>query len=286
MKIKDLRANFINSLSGIYDSEEILSFFYILSEDILNLKRVDIAMRLDQDISVKQIEIFDKVKQRLEKQEPIQYILGQSDFYGMSFKVSPNVLIPRPETEELVDWIIKDQSKKTSLTILDIGTGSGCIAVSLAKNLPKSRVYAIDVSEQALEIAKENAKNNKVEVTFIKEDILKVESLFQKFDIIVSNPPYVREIEKQEMKPNVLHNEPSLALFVSDKNPLLFYEKIAILANEKLNNDGMLYFEINQYLSFETKKRIEEIGFTSVEVREDIYGNKRMIRACVRKKNK
>lgn len=286
MKIKDLRANFIDSLSGIYDSEEILSFFYILSEDILNLKRVDIAMRLDQDISVNQIEIFDKVKQRLEKQEPIQYILGQSDFYGMSFKVSPDVLIPRPETEELVDWIIKDQSKKTSLTILDIGTGSGCIAVSLAKNLPKSRVYAIDVSEQALEIAKENAKNNKVEVTFIKEDILKVESLFQKFDIIVSNPPYVREIEKQEMKPNVLHNEPSLALFVSDKNPLLFYEKIAILANEKLNNDGMLYFEINQYLSFETKKRIEEIGFISVEVREDIYGNKRMIRACVRKKNK
>ncbi len=286
MKIKDLRANFIDSLSGIYDSEEILSFFYILSEDILNLKRVDIAMRLDQDISVNQIEIFDKVKQRLEKQEPIQYILGQSDFYGMSFKVSPDVLIPRPETEELVDWIIKDQSKKTSLTILDIGTGSGCIAVSLAKKLPKSRVYAIDVSEQALEIAKENAKNNKVEVIFIKEDILKVESLFQKFDIIVSNPPYVREIEKQEMKPNVLHNEPSLALFVSDKNPLLFYEKIAILANEKLNNDGMLYFEINQYLSFETKKRIEEIGFISVEVREDIYGNKRMIRACVRKKNK
>lgn len=284
MKIKDLRANFIDSLSGIYDLEEILSFFYILSEDILNLKRVDVAMRLDQDISVNQIEIFDKIKQRLEKQEPIQYILGQSDFYGMSFKVSPNVLIPRPETEELVDWIIKDQSKKASLTILDIGTGSGCIAVSLAKNLPKSKVYAIDVSEQALEIAKENAKNNKVEVTFIKEDILKVESLFQKFDIIVSNPPYVREIEKQEMKPNVLHNEPSLALFVSDKNPLLFYEKIAILANEKLNNDGMLYFEINQYLSFETKKRIEEIGFTSVEVREDIYGNKRMIRACVCKK--
>lgn len=281
MKIKDLRANFINSLSGIYDSEEILSFFYILSEDFLNLKRVDIAMRLDQDISVKQIEIFDKVKRRLEKQEPIQYILGQAHFYGMSFKVNPNVLIPRPETEELVDWILKDQLKNTSLTILDIGTGSGCIAVSLAKNLPESRVYAMDVSEQALEVAKENAKNNKVEVTFIKEDILEVESLFQKFDIIVSNPPYVRQMEKQEMKANVLNNEPSLALFVSDNDPLLFYEKIAILANEKLNNDGVLYFEINQYLSFETKKRIEELGFASVEIREDMYGNKRMIRAYV-----
>ncbi|WP_438711587.1 peptide chain release factor N(5)-glutamine methyltransferase [Aquimarina muelleri] len=284
MKIKDLRTNFVDSLSGIYDSEEILSFFYILSEDILSLRRVDVAMRLDQEVSVKQIEVFDKAKQRLEKQEPIQYIIGEVDFYGMSFKVSPNVLIPRPETEELVDWVLKDQPKDASLAILDIGTGSGCIAISLAKNLPKARVYAIDVSEQALEVAKENAKNNKVEVTFIKEDILKVESLFQKFDIIVSNPPYVREMEKQEMKPNVLNNEPSLALFVSDKDPLLFYEKIAILANKKLNNDGVLYFEINQYLSFETKKRIEELGFTSVKVREDIYGNKRMIRACAPKK--
>ena len=279
MKIKDLRTNFIDSLSGIYDSEEILSFFYILSEDILNLKRVDVAMRLDQGVSVKQIEIFDKIKQRLEKQEPIQYILGQAHFYGMSFKVTPDVLIPRPETEELVDWILKDVPKEASLNILDIGTGSGCIAVSLAKNLPKARVYAIDVSERALEVAKENAKSNKVKVTFIKEDILKVESLFQKFDILVSNPPYVREMERQEMKPNVLNNEPSLALFVSDKDPLLFYEKIAILANEKLNNKGVLYFEINQYLSFETKKKVEELGFTSVEVREDIFGNKRMIKA-------
>ncbi|WP_438424498.1 peptide chain release factor N(5)-glutamine methyltransferase [Aquimarina macrocephali] len=282
MKIKDLRANFTNSLSRIYDSEEILSFFYILSEEILGLKRVDVAMHLDKILTIDEKANFDKARRRLEKQEPIQYIIGETYFYGIPFVVNENVLIPRPETEELVGWIIEDQKKdKQSITILDIGTGSGCIAISLAKKIPEAKVYAMDISEQAIQVARDNAKKNQVDITFIKSDILEVEELFQDFDIIVSNPPYVRELEKKEMRPNVLDNEPQQALFVSDNEPLLFYKKITDLAKEKLKENGGLYFEINQYLGVETKNMIKSKGFKSVEVRKDLYGNERMIRACL-----
>jgi release factor glutamine methyltransferase len=191
-------------------------------------------------------------------------------------------LIPRQETEELVDWVLKDQiPDKKPITILDIGTGSGCIAISLAKKIPEAKIYAIDISEQAIQVARENAKRNRVDVTFIKADILEIKDLFQDFDIIVSNPPYVRELEKKEMKPNVLNNEPQQALFVSDNEPLLFYKKITDLAREKLRENGSLYFEINQYLGLETKSMIESKGFKSVEVRKDLYDNERMIRACL-----
>ncbi|WP_234387169.1 peptide chain release factor N(5)-glutamine methyltransferase [Aquimarina sp. Aq78] len=282
MKIKDLRANFTNSLSRIYDSEEILSFFYILSEEILGFKRVDVAMHLDKILTIEEKANFDKARRRLEKQEPIQYIIGKTYFYGIPFMVNENVLIPRPETEELVDWIIEDQKKdKQSITILDIGTGSGCIAISLAKKIPEAKVYAMDISEQAIQVARDNAKKNQADITFIKADILEVKELFQDFDIIVSNPPYVRELEKKEMRSNVLDNEPQRALFVSDNEPLLFYKKITDLAKEKLKENGGLYFEINQYLGVETKNMIESKGFKSVEVRKDLYDNERMIRACL-----
>ncbi|WP_024770509.1 peptide chain release factor N(5)-glutamine methyltransferase [Aquimarina macrocephali] len=282
MKIKDLRANFTNSLSRIYDSEEILSFFYILSEEILGLKRVDVAMHLDKILTIDEKANFDKARRRLEKQEPIQYIIGETYFYGIPFMVNENVLIPRPETEELVGWIIEDQKKdKQSITILDIGTGSGCIAISLAKKIPEAKVYAIDISEQAIQVARDNAKKNQADITFIKADILEVKELFQDFDIIVSNPPYVRELEKKEMRSNVLDNEPQQALFVSDNEPLLFYKKITDLAKEKLKENGGLYFEINQYLGVETKNMIKSKGFKSVEVRKDLYNNERMIRACL-----
>ncbi|WP_062060522.1 peptide chain release factor N(5)-glutamine methyltransferase [Aquimarina longa] len=278
MKIKNLRTNFVNSLSEIYDSDEILSFFYILSEDILGLTRVAIAINLDKKLSDNELFVFGDAIKKLQNQEPIQYIIGNTNFYGLSFHVDKQVLIPRPETEELVNWIIKDQEGiLDSITILDIGTGSGCIAISLAKNLTKAIVYAIDVSEEAIKIAKKNAKKNQVSITFIHLDILEVKELPENFDIIVSNPPYVRELEKQEMKPNVLDNEPSLALFVQDNNPLIFYEKITGLAKRKLKQKGKLYFEINQYLALETKNMILDIGFNIVEVRKDLYGNERMI---------
>ncbi|WP_103071470.1 peptide chain release factor N(5)-glutamine methyltransferase [Aquimarina sediminis] len=282
MKIKDLRDSFVSSLSGIYDSEEVLSLFYMLTEEILELRRVDVAIHLNKKLSAEEKKKFDKAVKRLKDHEPVQYIIGKADFYGVTFRVTPHVLIPRPETEELVDWIINDQANaKDSISILDIGTGSGCIAISLAKNLPKAKVYAIDVSAEAINVAKENASKNEVDVTFVLTDILNTEELFLKFDIIVSNPPYVRELEKNEMKANVLDNEPPQALFVSDDAPLIFYKKITQLARKKLKENGVLYFEINQYLGEETKSMIEAKGYTTVIVRKDMYNNDRMIKASV-----
>jgi release factor glutamine methyltransferase len=225
---------------------------------------------------------WNAILEKLKIQIPIQYIIGTTHFYGLEFIVDENVLIPRPETEELVDWIVKlnsKLSKKKNLKILDIGTGSGCIAVSLAKNIPNSEVFAIDVSEKALAIAKKNAILNKVPVTFLHKNILETKDLNQKFDIIVSNPPYVRNLEKAEIKPNVLDNEPHLALFVPDNDPLIFYKKIAELAAANLNPNGQLFFEINQYLGKETQELLEYIGLKNIELRKDIYGNDRMI-AC------
>lgn len=282
MKIKDLRISFLNALSTIYDQEEILSFFYLLSESILGLKRVDVALYLDKEISEEEMTSFESAKKRLEIQEPIQYIIGETHFFGLDFKVDPNVLIPRPETEELVDWILQDYNVKSkSIRILDIGTGSGCIAISLAKNLPGSEVFAIDVSQKAIEIARHNSKKNKVEVQFLEEDILGIEDLPKNFDVIVSNPPYVRELEKLEMKPNVLNNEPKQALFVKDDDPLIFYKKISELARRRLKPEGALYFEINQYLGQETKHLIENLGYRAVVLRKDLCSNERMIRARV-----
>ncbi|MBW1297729.1 peptide chain release factor N(5)-glutamine methyltransferase [Aquimarina litoralis] len=282
MKIKDLRNNFVASLSELYGIEEARSFFYLLSENKLGLRRIDIALVLEKVMSKDVLRYFEEAQSRLLNQEPIQYILGNTEFYGLMFQVNKNVLIPRQETEELVDWIIKDCQNRISnksLKILDIGTGSGCIAISLAKTIEGAEVFAIDVSEKAIEVAKQNAQSNNVDIQFVHQDILKVDTLNENFDIIVSNPPYVRELEKKEIKPNVLDNEPDIALFVSDQDPLVFYRKITELAKESLAVDGMLYFEINQYLGFETKKMIQEFGYTSVDLRKDIYDNDRMIKA-------
>jgi release factor glutamine methyltransferase len=207
--------------------------------------------------------------------------------------VNENTLIPRPETEELVEWIVSESRKSEveSMKILDIGTGSGCIAISLAKNLPNAEVFAVDVSEKALSVAQKNADINKVEVNFVNADILKINDLaelttsnFQLpnyFDIIVSNPPYVRNLEKAEIKPNVLEFEPHLALFVEDTDALLFYRKIAELASKNLKENGKLFFEINQYLGKETVELLEDLGFNSIELKKDIYGNDRMIRSAL-----
>ena len=202
----------------------------------------------------------------------------------MEFEVNPNVLIPRPETEELVEWIIQSQKSKAEsqkIKILDIGTGSGCISISLAKNLPNAQVFSIDVSEKALATAQKNTKINEVNVTFLLKNILETEDLEQQFDIIVSNPPYVRELEKQEIKKNVLDNEPHLALFVDDNDALIFYRKIAELAQKNLSPNGQLFFEINQYLGKEMIDLLEKMGFKNIELRKDIYGNDRMIRGTI-----
>lgn len=287
MILKSLRTYFKNALLGYYPDTEIDSFFHLLSEHILRMKRVDISQNLYAVVSGKKYDKFQKAIDKLKNYEPIQYIIGETEFYGLKFRVNPSVLIPRPETEELVDWIIKDVPSSAvdkSLKILDIGTGSGCIAISLAKNLPDVKVFALDVSEKALKMAKENAIKNNVEVEFIQEDILNPTNwnmIFKdlEFDVIVSNPPYVRELEKETMSANVLDHEPHLALFVKDDDALLFYRKITELANRILKLEGSLYFEINESLGERTKKLLVNYSFGSIELKKDIFHKDRMIKA-------
>jgi release factor glutamine methyltransferase len=281
MTIKQYRTQFIQELSPFYDQGEAESFFYLILEDKKKLKRIDLALNPDLLFSEVEIVVCNTILESLKKEIPIQYLLGKTSFYGMDFEVNENVLIPRPETEELVEWIIKDNSKNKAspnLKILDIGTGSGCIAISLAKNIPNATVFAIDISPKALATAQKNAVQNAVSVTFLQQDILDTLDLDQQFDIIVSNPPYVRNLEKEEIKKNVLDYEPHLALFVEDTNALVFYTKIAELAQKNLSQKGQLYFEINQYLGKEMIVLLEEMNFESIELRKDIYGNDRMMK--------
>lgn len=281
MTIKHYRDYFIQELTSLYDVGEAESFFYLILEAKHQLKRVDLALQPDIAFSETELESWSSILEQLKKEIPIQYILGVTNFYGLEFEVNSAVLIPRPETEELVDWIIQSSKVQSKLKILDIGTGSGCIAIALAKNLPNAQVFALDVSEQALTTAKKNAEKNQVQLSFIHQSILETVDLAQEFDIIVSNPPYVRELEKLEIKKNVLDNEPHLALFVEDNDALIFYRKIAQLARKNLNPQGQLYFEINQYLGQETLNLLQEMGFKNYELRQDIYGNDRMIQCTI-----
>jgi release factor glutamine methyltransferase len=279
MLLKEYRQDFIEKLTPIYDAGEAESFFYMALEELQGWKRIDLALNPEAGITATDLLKWNNFLEQLKKHRPIQYILGKAHFYGMEFKVNENTLIPRPETEELVDWIVKENVSSGAIRILDIGTGSGCIAISLAKNLPNAEVHAIDVSEGALAIAQSNAQSNDAAIQFFKQDILVANMLPTAYDIIVSNPPYVRNLEKEEINKNVLEHEPHLALFVEDDDALLFYRKIAGLAKSFLKPNGNLFFEINQYLGNETKSILESKGFKNVELRKDIYGNDRMIKA-------
>jgi release factor glutamine methyltransferase len=289
--IKNYKNRFLHALSSLYDEKEIESFFYLTLEKLHQKKRIDLALQPDLAMDETQFSQWETVLAELKTHKPIQYILGETEFYGLPFLVNENVLIPRPETEELVQLILDDlsiraQSRSENITILDIGTGSGCIPISLKKNLPSAEVFAIDVSKNALEVAQKNAEINRVEVNFIEANILLTDSLVLPtrnsqlatlFDIIVSNPPYVRNLEKAEINPNVLEFEPHFALFVEDNDALLFYRKITELAKNHLAENGKLYFEINQYLGKETVALVESYGFNNVQLIKDIYGNDRMI---------
>ena len=284
MTLQELKSKFLNELIKTYPQEEILSFFFLLVHYKLDLTRTDIALNPNQIINKKKSVFFQDALKRLKEETPIQYIIGETEFYGLLFKVNPDVLIPRPETEELVAWILKEAKQKKKIKILDIGTGSGCIAISLARHLPNATVYALDISKKALEVAEQNAILNKVRVHFIEKNILtksnpsKPDLEFQKFDIIVSNPPYIRDLEKHEIQNNVLQNEPNIALFVKDEDPLLFYDRITDFAKKYLNLNGLLFFEINQYLGKENLYLLENKGFKNIELRKDIFGNDRMIK--------
>ena len=284
MLLREIKNIFHAELDALYQQEEVRSFFSMLIEHYLGLERFVLALQPDFTISKEEERPFFEALGRLKLQEPIQHIIGKTHFMEMDFRVSKDVLIPRPETEELVRWIIDEiQNTKyevrsiNALKILDIGTGSGCIAISLAKHLSKADVYAVDISEEALKVAKANAVSNEVDVTFIKQDVLKGELLLE-FDIIVSNPPYVREMEKDEIHKNVLDYEPPQALFVTNEDPLVFYKSITALASIHLKEGGSLFLEINQYLGKETKQLLNDHNFSEIELRKDMFGNDRMLK--------
>ena len=298
MLLKNYKTILLQELFALYDEQEIDSFFYIILEKLHGLKRIDLALNPEAVMDGTHLKQWKSILSDLKIQKPIQYILGETEFYGLRFEVNENTLIPRPETEELVEIIINNEGKgkreEGKVRILDIGTGSGCIAISLAANIPNAEVFAIDVSDKALVIAQKNADINAVKVNFVNVDILKINDLKQLpthacrqagsnfklptcFDIIVSNPPYVRNLEKAEIKRNVLEYEPHLALFVEDTDALLFYRKIAELAKKNLSLNGKLYFEINQYLGKETVELFESFGFKNVKLIKDIYENDRIV---------
>lgn len=282
MTFKAQRLAFAKIVSNQYSKEEKQSLYNVLVAHHFGYNRFE-AHQKDSDTFPAEKEIvFSEAIQRLEQHEPIQYIIGETVFFSIPFLVNKHTLIPRPETEELVAWILEDaKNKDRILKVIDVGTGSGCIAISLAKELIDAEVSAIDISEGALEVAKRNANTNTVHVNFAVQDILKVEKLSENYDVIVSNPPYVRELEKKMMQENVLAFEPETALFVDDKDPLVFYRKIAELALSHLKDEGYLYFEINEYLGLEMTELLRQIGFTNCLIKKDSYGKERMIRATL-----
>ena len=265
-------------LATTYTDGEIKALTRIIATELLGVSQMAYFLKDNITLTAEQEALLDNAIERLKKQEPIQYILGYCDFCGLRFRVTPATLIPRPETSELVEWITSEATGKES--ILDIGTGSGCIAVSLAHKLPQSKVTAWDISNEALAVASENSKENGQTVTFEQVDILAYEPTAGKqFDIIVSNPPYIKENEKEAMHSNVLDWEPHTALFVPDSDPLLFYRTIAEKGLQILKPGGRLYFEINRAHGKETMEMLAALGYTSIELRKDFADNDRMIRA-------
>jgi|TARA_R110000744_G_scaffold83137_1_gene163251 release factor glutamine methyltransferase len=281
MLLKEIKNIYHIELDHLFPKEEVDSFFYLVIDHYLGLERFVLALQPNIVVSKGNEDPLFYALSQLKQERPIQYILGKAHFCELEFRVDENVLIPRPETEELVYWILGEVQTKYSreeVKILDIGTGSGCIAISLAKNLPNAKVYALDISKKALQMAEQNALDNEVEIVFLEADILSIEGFKDKFDVIVSNPPYVRELEKLEMKNNVVEHEPGLALFVSDGDPLIFYKKITSFALGHLRKSGILFFEINQYLGEEMKQLLRAENFSEIELRKDMFGNDRMLK--------
>ena len=268
------------ALRGIYPDSEALSLAKMLLVEAFGFSTLELYGGKDKEISGNRRDDLDKMLSRLLKNEPIQYVLGKETFCGLDFEVDSNVLIPRPETRELVEWIVADRKSDASCRILDIGTGSGCISISLAKFLPGFKVEAWDISRAALDVARRNAQRNGVEVLFRHQDVLDALPGGAIYDVIVSNPPYIAEKEKLDMDANVLDWEPSTALFVPDADPLLFYRKIAELGLSMLKAGGALYFEINRAYGQETVNMLESLNYSQIELRKDGWGNDRMIKAC------
>jgi release factor glutamine methyltransferase len=268
-------------MSLLYNEEEARQLFYLTVEHVSGWNRSQLLMNKDHTLEQAMLNIYENTLAALKEGKPLQYIFSEAWFYGLKFKVSGSVLIPRPETEELVEWILEDIAT-TDIpvsSLIDIGTGSGCIAIALKKNLPQAEVSALDVSAEALAVAAENAVLNDTGINFIQSSIIGYHTVV-KYDIIVSNPPYITEDERAAMHENVLQYEPHLALFVTNENPLIFYKSIADFALEQLRTGGKLFFEINEYLGTETVDMLIGKGFNNIELKKDMQGKERMIR-CI-----
>lgn len=276
--MQDVKNFLKNELKTHFSPEEISSLTRLILEKEFSIPLADILTCKFNHLSDAAVKKLSEIIDKLKNAEPIQYILGETDFFGLPFYLDSSVLIPRPETEELVQWVITS-TNNASAKILDIGTGSGCIAVTLAKKLPHAEVHAWDISPDALEVARKNAERNGVHLFFLEKDILQESVSDKMFDIIVSNPPYVTESEKSDMEDNVLRFEPHLALFVTDENALVFYEKIADFARIYLNKGGALFFEINREKGEQIEMLLQQRGFKNIERVKDISGNERMIKA-------
>ncbi len=280
-KLSSIKDYFWKELETQLGARECESCFFILCAEWLGFSRTEMIIEKESRISESQILLFINAIKALKKDTPLAHVLGNQYFYGLSFKVNSDVLVPRPETEELVELVLNSVSRESDLAVLDVGTGSGCIAISLKHKLPNSTVIGLDVSEKALEVARGNAKENAVDVKFEKLDILdrkRTDALVKRMDVIVSNPPYIPEKDKGHMHLNVLNFDPDLALFVEDSNPLIFYKAISIFAVSKLNTGGGLFFEIHESYGTEVKNLMVQIGFKSVEVVKDLQGKDRMVK--------
>ena len=276
--MKKLLTRIDDALGSRYDAQELDTIKRALCTELLGVSALAFYTKQALSLSEEQVALLEDALKRLGNGEPLQYVIGSTPFCGLTFRVDGRVLIPRPETAELVEWVAQDAAQTGSL--LDVGTGSGCITVSLAHRLPGWKVQGWDISDGALEVARENSRLNGTEVEFRKVDILNTTAR-SKFDVIVSNPPYVMESEKSQMEDTVLEFEPHLALFVSDADPLLFYRAIAEFGHKALNPGGRLYFEINPLLVEEMKAMLKGAGYSDVEVRLDIFGKLRFIKAIL-----
>lgn len=270
------------AISPAYDAREAENISVILIEYFFEMSKTQIIM--DAPFTTLDDEILDNLNEcvnRLLQHEPIQHILGETEFYGLPFYVNEDVLVPRPETEELVAWVLEDHQTNDNLRLIDLGTGSGCIPIAIKNHLKKADISGLDLSHNALDVAKDNADLNEVKVYWIQDDILNFSYKVDKpYDVIVSNPPYITLAEKEQMDKNVVDYDPELALFVFDEDPLLFYKKIADYANEHLKIGGCLYFEINEAFGQETVVMLEEKGFENILLKQDLNGKDRMVRAC------
>lgn len=283
MQLNQIKEKFTNELQKLYSEGELRTMFFWLAEEYLQKTKIELLSNPDFSLDQKALLLFTKAIQRLKLSEPIQHILGYTEFCEMKFNVNSSVLIPRPETEELVEWIAKDYQGQ-SPKIIDIGTGSGCIGISLAQKIKAANVTLLDVSKDALLIAKQNAKNNSAKVSIAHKNILEIEQLENDYDVIVSNPPYVLDHERHLMRENVLNHEPHLALFVKDNNPLLFYHKIANLAKAQ-NKNCDLFFEINEKYGKQLLEDFEQLGFENIELKNDFLNKPRMLKASWKTNN-